>query len=1128
MVTDFSNVPIPFAAVYLSKTTIGTMSGSDGSYTLKIPQEGEYELISSFIGYKSTSKRIAAEGKLQVINIKMAESPVMLDEITVKSRDRSREQNLTLFNKLFLGETVNALNCKILNPEDLYLYRESGSQQLRGYSRKSLRIENKGLGYTIVYDLTDFTYNEQKGLLNYTGSNYFVPLTGNVKFTKKWEKSRLAAYFGSRTHFLRSVYLDSLGRENFQLFQCELTPTGKDTVRKIPIRGENLRLTRNGKFMTLFSAKPIIVSYLDTKAELYSGLFGFQIQRFKTILDFSDTLTVYPNGFFPNPYNVTWNGAMANERVADMLPFDFSPIGNKAVPVVAVPKSDPALTISAVEQFLSDQQKASARDQLFVQLDRNIYKPGDTIFFQAYIRDRFTGNFEANSISMYTFLTNEQRGLVDSSRFKIQNSTVSGWIPIPVDAAVGKYHFSAFTSQMQNGDPLEAFQVDLYVKGLNSKKIAIARDTTRQSGDPQIDLRFLPESGTFVQGIEQRIGFNATNPQGDPVAIEGVLKNDAGIILDTIQSGKFGPGSFRCVAKPGLYVEVSSGAGVHKIWPLPEPVLSGLTLSVTSSGNNAFVVEIQSNIYGSEKVSVSASMNMVQFFSRDFTLEGKQRFVVETGTLPCGVANITLFDKELKPVAERLVFINPEKRLHFDILPDKKVIRPEQETELVINITDGTGRTSEGFFSISVADSIGGIAPNLFAPGIEYTYLYHPNFPGNLPSEVLSQGVEYLTEAERDLLLMVYGWTKIHWNLKAQNSGTTQPINYDLLKLKVLYGNRKKREGQGLDLISLEGVDRKQLVTDHMGEISLPLDSLSPVTRSVIIMPDVKSKNKATNAMFAIPYNEQFVKSEKLFVNQPLLNTPPRAAATTEQYIAMEEKTIEIAEVTVIGHQSERIYHDEYEKLYEANNVKSLDYEQLWSSSTLADAIRKITYPFMITPNFIYLKSTRSILKGPIPALIVLDGMPIIDQGWPRVNTIPPAEITSLTILESKNGFIRYGEVAQGGVIFVNTRSSNPNLVRNRTKWMAQNSNDKMMVPISVYRPEVEFYNPSRAELANNPLLQNRATIFWQSEVYFGGKDPVKIKIPNLKHTGPVVITVNGVSVDNLVGSARGRYVVGN
>jgi len=1126
LVTDLSNEPIPFAAVYLSKTTIGTMTGKDGSYTLTIPLAGEYELISSFIGYKSNSRVISAEGKKLTINIKLAESPILLDEITIKSKDRKRESNLTLFNKVFLGETINALNCKILNPEDLYLYRETSSNLLKGYSRKSLRIENRGLGYTIIYDLADFTYNEQKGLLNFTGSNYFIPMAGNAKFTKKWERNRLAAYYGSRTHFLRSLYLDSLNRENFQLFVCELDPARKDTVKITPLRGDSLRLSKNAKSMMLFSDKPLFISYLDTKAELYSGLFGFQPQRYKTTLEFSDTLIVYKNGFFPNPYNVTWFGDMASERVADMVPFDFLPLGTSPISMDAGKKSDPILTTSSIEQYLSDKQKSSCSDQLFVQFDRNIYKPGDTIFFQAYIRDRFTGNFDSKSASLYVLLSDEKRVLVDSARYKIDNSTSSGWIPVPVNATLGKYHLAAFTSQMQNEDPVMAFQLDIYVKGLNSKKLAISRDMNQLVVDSIVDLRFLPEGGTFVTGIEQRVGFIATNIKGEPVTIEGLLKNSTGITLDTIQSGSFGPGIFRCIAKPGLYVELTSGGGSEKIWALPEPDISGITLNVASTGKNAFSVEIQSNIYSNERVTVSGSMNMVQFFSQDFTLDKKQRFVVETGTLQSGIANITLFDKDLKPVAERLIFLNNEKRLHFKIHPDENIVHPGQETELSITVADGLGRPSEGFFSIAVTDSIGGIASDLFTPGIEYSYLYHPSFPGNLPPKVLVKGVENLTDAERDLLLMVYGWTKISWDWKHGRSDTTQLINYDILKLKVLYANKKKQAGQSLDLISLEGVSTRHLVTDQMGEISLPLDSLSESTRSVIMMPDVKSKNKATGAMFGIPYNEHYFKSDKLFVKQPTLPLGQFRNAPVDQYIAMEEKTIEIAEVTVIGHQTDRVYHDEYEKLYQANHVKSLDYEMLWSSSTLETAIRKLVYPYKITPVNIYLKSTRTIMKGPVPALIVLDGTPLYDNGWERVQFIPPSEVTSLTILVSKNGFIRYGEAAQGGVIFINTRSSNPDLAKIRTKWNMQNKNDKMMVPVNLYRPHVEFYNPTRVELENNPLLQNRSTLYWQSEVYFGGKEPVKIKIPNLKHTGPVVITVNGVSVDNLVGSGRGRYVV--
>ncbi|HZK94343.1 MAG TPA: hypothetical protein VFC67_09065 [Prolixibacteraceae bacterium] len=40
---------------------------------------------------------------------------------------------------------------------------------------------------------------------------------------------------------------------------------------------------------------------------------------------------------------------------------------------------------SPIEKYLTAQQKSKGSDQLFVQLDRNIYKPRDTIYFKAYI-----------------------------------------------------------------------------------------------------------------------------------------------------------------------------------------------------------------------------------------------------------------------------------------------------------------------------------------------------------------------------------------------------------------------------------------------------------------------------------------------------------------------------------------------------------------------------------------------------------------------------------------------------------------------------------------------------------------------------------------------------------------------
>ena len=155
---------------------------------------------------------------------------------------------------------------------------------------------------------------------------------------------------------------------------------------------------------------------------------------------------------------------MANERIADMLPFDFLPHAKGTV------ESDINKDLSQIEKYLLNQQESHSRDQVFVHTDRNMYNPGDTIPFQAYIRDRYTNVFESASTSLYAMLFNDAMKMIDSSRYKIENSTSTGWLTIPLSAKSGKYHFVAFTSTMQNFDPLDAFQLDLYVNDRNKTK----------------------------------------------------------------------------------------------------------------------------------------------------------------------------------------------------------------------------------------------------------------------------------------------------------------------------------------------------------------------------------------------------------------------------------------------------------------------------------------------------------------------------------------------------------------------------------------------------------------------------------------------------------------------------------
>jgi hypothetical protein len=157
--------------------------------------------------------------------------------------------------------------------------------------------------------------------------------------------------------------------------------------------------------------------------------------------------------------------------------------------------------------------------------------------------------------------------------------------------------------------------------------------------------------------------------------------------------------------------------------------------------------------------------------------------------------------------------------------------------------------------------------------------------------------------------------------------------------------------------------------------------------------------------------------------------------------------------------------------------------------------------------------------------MFVLDGMPLHDDyAWQRISSLDPAQLASISVLEGNQGHVIYGEEALGGVIFVNTYY--PGSSKIRTDWKSQNKSNNLLTPINIFRQNVEFYNPSRSEIEDNLVFKDRATFYWNPEVYFNGKEPVKIKYLNLKYTGTVLITINGTSVNNLIGTGRASYRV--
>jgi hypothetical protein len=162
-----------------------------------------------------------------------------------------------------------------------------------------------------------------------------------------------------------------------------------------------------------------------------------------------------------------------------------------------------------------------------------------------------------------------------------------------------------------------------------------------------------------------------------------------------------------------------------------------------------------------------------------------------------------------------------------------------------------------------------------------------------------------------------------------------------------------------------------------------------------------------------------------------------------------------------------------------------------------------------------------SFRKGANPAMFVLNDVPV-GLNYHSLAWIPASQISSITILKGSQGYSLYR--ALGGIIFVNTITERPlnNDLENKNNLDAEKT--ILMRPIYVFRPEVEFYLPTKEKAKSTQSVQNTPTIFWENEILLDGNGPARIKYTNNNIQGTVIVIINGVSFSNNIGHKLFKY----
>ena len=156
------------------------------------------------------------------------------------------------------------------------------------------------------------------------------------------------------------------------------------------------------------------------------------------------------------------------------------------------------------EKALSEKMEAYKTnypmEMVYIHTDRDVYSPGDELFFKAYIRDLYSFIPSEQSEILNLALMNYQGKIVLNNLFEIKGSQVAGKLLFANTIPEGKYFLIGFTELMREWKPEHVFIKELFVKTISFPSTIIhlstPPDTMYNPGDEvEIDVTLLSAAG---------------------------------------------------------------------------------------------------------------------------------------------------------------------------------------------------------------------------------------------------------------------------------------------------------------------------------------------------------------------------------------------------------------------------------------------------------------------------------------------------------------------------------------------------------------------------------------------------------------------------------------------------------
>jgi len=782
-------------------------------------------------------------------------------------------------------------------------------------------------------------------------------------------------------------------------------------------------------------------------------------------------------------------------------------------------------------------------EKVYLHLDKESYVLGETIWYAGYISDSQIHGAPVPSINLYVNLYDEKDSLVHQQILEIRNGKVSGDILISPLWKPGKYNLRAFSKYSLNYHEGYIFQQEVPI--FNS----YSNSSNKHQIVENLDVQFFPEAGDLIHGLRTKIAFKAVNSIGESQAVSGSIVNQNGDHKTIFASIKFGHGFFSILPVYGeQYQAIIDHKGVQYKFDLPEIKALGYQLDVDTRKWDTIQVKVNSTVEdGLEGALLFGHIRGNIFLTID-DFSKTTSFSYNTSDLPEGVSHFTLFDKNLNPVCERLVFILKEKSHHsiqFETAKESYINREKVKIKLSLKNNFSDQLVPEA--SVAVVDINSG-SKDYNSLNIKNFFLLQSDIIGNIENPAYyfneeSGGRKLLI----DLLMMTQGWRRFNWKNVISKVDPEilyfpeRGFNIDGWISKKGKKDDKIKAEVFLNAMSADFI-RQDLITEKNGMFSFNNLRLIDSTNILIQANKYDSKKRKKREQVGaygdrnvdIHINEDFSTN---FSDQYVLSPPDLEENELEKFLKLSKEMIyadslyrnnwqiDLEGVTVTATRKQS-----YKKIKKSGMIYSNPETRIVLDST--DGIGHYSNVFEIIRGRVpgvevkrditsgeyaaYIRGGIISLSGSkTPAQILLDGFLVDNQ---MGNLIDAHNIDFIDVLKGLSSTSVFGASGAAGVIAIWTREPGVSTRRRKSFNGILNFNHPG------YYQAREFYHPNyQASQLNNSKPDFRSTLYWNPDIQFDSLGHTSIEFYTCDNNSVYNIQIEGMTSEGnpFVGTHR-------